>query len=115
MVFCTLFDSNYLDKGLVMCDSLEQLNVSYKIYILTMDDLCYDILKKINCKNAELIKLHDFVDDEDLYEIYNTRHRNEFCWTCSSHLIHYVLEKRKRKNVHILMRICFYIPILKLC
>ena len=81
-----------------MCDSLEQLNVSYKIYILTMDDLCYDILKKINCKNAELIKLHDFVDDEDLYEIYNTRHRNEFCWTCSSHLIHYVLEKRKEKE-----------------
>ena len=38
MVYCTLFDSNYLDKGLVMYDSLVNSSCKFILYILCMDD-----------------------------------------------------------------------------
>ena len=90
-VFCTLFDSNYLDKGLVMNDSLEAVCRNYTLFILAMDDLCYEVLSKVNNPHIIPITLQEFIKKEDLEELYNERPRVEFLWTCSSHLIDFVL------------------------
>ena len=91
LTFCTLFDSNYLDKGLVLQHSLENVMTDYTLYILAMDDKCYNILSDIGLNNTVIISLSEF-EDEELLEIKKQRSRAEYCWTCSANLIDYVFE-----------------------
>lgn len=88
---CTLFDSNYLDKGLVLYDSLEKYASNFTLYVLAMDDKCFEVLTDLNLKHLRPIKLSDF-ENEDLLRVKQTRSLGEYCWTCSSSLIKYVLD-----------------------
>lgn len=87
---CTLFDSNYLDKGLVLYKSLEKYARSFTLYVLAMNDKCYDVLTDLSYEHLVPIKLSDF-ENEDLLRVKPTRGIGEYCWTCSSSLIKYVL------------------------
>lgn len=98
MVFCTLFDSNYLDKGILLYRSLEKACSGFKIYVLAMDDRCEEILKDYAFPNACVIHLNDFIEAFDLAEVQKSRSRGEFCWTCTAFLIDYVLELYGEKN-----------------
>ena len=91
LTFCTLFDSNYLDKGLVLYDSMKNVMENFKLYILAMDTQCYDILKELKLSNAVIISLDEF-EDEELLKIKKERARAEYCWTCTASLIDYVFE-----------------------
>lgn len=91
MTFCTLFNVNYLDKGLALYHSLELLNVDFYLYVLAMDDQCYSILKKVEKKNLIPIKLSDFETDE-LLKVKPKRSRGEYFWTCSPWIVSYVLD-----------------------
>ena len=88
---CTLFDSNYLDKGLVLYQSLEKYASNFTLYVLAMNDKCYEVLTDLNYKYLVPIKLSDF-ENEDLLRVKPTRGVGEYCWTCSSSLIKYVLD-----------------------
>ena len=90
MIFCTLFDSNYLDKGLVMYRSLKKLKKDFKLYVLAMDNKCYEILTAEKLNELIPIKQSEFLTDQ-LLQVKETRTRAEFCWTCTSFLIDYVL------------------------
>ncbi len=91
LTFCTLFDSNYLDKGLVLYGSLKENVTDFKLYILAMDDRCCEILNTMNLENVVVISLKEF-EDEQLLEIKKQRSRAEYCWTCTASLIEYVLK-----------------------
>ena len=43
--FCTLFDSNYIDRALVMYQSLEAVLDDFKLYVIAFDLKCEEILK----------------------------------------------------------------------
>lgn len=92
MIFCTLFDSNYMDKGLVMYYSLLRNTDDFKLYVLAMDDICYGIL--VGMKNDKLIpiKLSEF-EDKELKAARKNRSKGEYCWTCASSFIEYVIKK----------------------
>lgn len=94
LYMCTLFDSNYLDKGLVLHESLEKNCQSYELYILPMDKKCGDVLQDMNLNNVILIDYEDFEDNE-LKSIKKERSRAEFCWTCTAKEIKYVLKRYK--------------------
>ena len=89
--FCTLFDSNYLDKGLVLYDSLERNVSDFCLYVLAMDNVCFDILSKINHQKMVVINISEFCKYEQLTKIYKERKHDEFCYTCTPHLIDYVI------------------------
>ena len=91
LTFCTLLDSNYIDKGLVLHHSMEQVMPDFKLYILAMDEKCYEILKSMQLKHTRIISLAEF-EDEELTRIRKERSRAEYCWTCSANLIDYVFE-----------------------
>ena len=91
LTFCTLFDSNYLDKGLVLYESMTKVMGNFKLYILAMDEKCEEILKSMNLSNIIVISLKEFEDNE-LLEIKTKRARAEYCWTCTASLIDYVLK-----------------------
>lgn len=92
MVYCTLFDSNYLDRGLVCIDSLKKVDRNAKIYVLCMDDACFEILRAEQINDLITINLQEFEDDE-LLSIKGNRSRGEYCWSCTAKLIKYVLTK----------------------
>lgn len=91
LVFCTLFDSNYLDKGLAMYRSLNEVCEDFVLYILAMDKRCENILKAYQYPNLSIINLEEFIGQMKLQEAEKNRSRGEFCWTCSSHLIDFVI------------------------
>ena len=92
MTFCTLFNSGYLDKGLALIYSLEENASSYKLYVLAMDDRCYEVLRDLAPHNVILISLKEF-ENEELLRIKPSRKLGEYYWTCSSWLISYILDK----------------------
>ena len=92
MVYCTLFDSNFLDRGLVLIKSLFRVDNKARLYVLCMDDLCYEVLSQENMEQLLLIKLSEF-EDERLLSIKKKRSRGEYCWTCTAMEIKYVLTK----------------------
>jgi hypothetical protein len=63
-----------------------------KLFILTMSDEAYSILKKLNLNQVELIRLSDF-EDPELLKAKPTRSKTEYCWTLTPSLPLYVLKK----------------------
>lgn len=96
--FCTLFDSNYIDKGIVMYESLIKNCKEFDLFILPMDKKCSYILKDLNCEKINILDYDDFEDD-DLKRIKLERGRAEFCWTCTAKLVKYVQDKYKLEIV----------------
>lgn len=92
--FCTLFDSNYLTRGLALYNSLLNNCADFHLYIFTFDDKCYDLLKKLKIEKATIISLREF-EDEELLRVKSSRTSAEYCWTSTSSTILYVLEKYK--------------------
>jgi hypothetical protein len=91
--FCTLFDSNYLARGLVTYESLvEQTKGTAWLYVFAFDDRCYETLRLMALPNLTVIPLTEF-EDEALLAIKPTRSRGEYCWTCTSSTILYCIEK----------------------
>lgn len=91
MIFCTLFDSNYLDKGLALCKSLNKVCNDFKLYILAFDDVTYDILCELNIEHIIPIREKQILD-EKMKDIKAERTRTEYCWTCTPVIIQYVLD-----------------------
>ena len=90
IALCTLFNSLYLDKGLVLYNSLKECSKDFELYVLCMDDKCHEVLTKENLPHIIPIKLEDF-ENEDLLRVKKERRLGEYFWTCSSWLISYVL------------------------
>ena len=98
-VLCTLYNSLYLDKGLVLYDSLCECAKDFKLYVLCMDDKCYEVLTDLNQKHHIPVRLADFeAGDEALLKAKGNRSMGEYCWTCSSSFIRYVLNHYKEDS-----------------
>lgn len=91
LVFCTLFDSNYLDKGLTLYKSMERCMTDFRLYVFAFDDKCYEVLKSEQYKNLIPISLSEFETD-DLLKVKAERTRAEYCWTCSPWIIKHVFD-----------------------
>ena len=89
-IFCTLFDSGYLSRGLALYNSLELLNENFHIYIFAFDDNCHEILIGLNLKSATIVSFGAF-EDKQLLLVKPKRNRAEYCWTCTSSTILYCL------------------------
>lgn len=95
--FCTLFDKNYLYKGLALQESLVKNCPEFTLWILCMDTVTYDLLKKLNLVNVELIKLNE-LEDSELLKIKNSRTPVEYCWTLTPSLPLYILKHKQHLN-----------------
>jgi len=62
--FCTLFDTNYLSRGVALYRSLENVCEDFHLYIFAFDNTCLDILNKMNLNKATIISLKEFEDDK---------------------------------------------------
>lgn len=89
--FCTLFDSNYLFKGVAMLQSLFQNCPDAHVHVLCMDEQMQDILTRLGIGPITCIPLSD-IEDEALLAVKGDRSVAEYCWTLSPCLPWYILE-----------------------
>lgn len=92
LYFCTLFDSNYLSRGLTMYKSLAEHCPSFHLYIFPFDERTSRVLKRLSLPHVTLVPLSEF-ESEDLLRVKPTRTRAEYCWTSTSSAILHVLEQ----------------------
>ncbi|MDB9308492.1 hypothetical protein PN471_07555 [Aphanizomenon sp. CS-733/32] len=88
--YVTLFDSNYLTRGLVMYRSLLSHAGEFHLWIICFDDLAYQLLQKLNLEKVTLVSLSEF-EDSELLKIKPQRTQREYCWTCTPSTLLYVL------------------------
>ena len=91
-IFCTLFNSNYIDKGLVLYNSMVERLESFKLYVFAFDNLCYEILQQENLPNMIVVSLDEF-ETPELLKVKSERSVAEYCWTCKAWIVKYVFEK----------------------
>lgn len=81
--FCTLFDSRYLTRGLVMLESIEPyLREDDDVVVLAIDDRAREMLGELNTGSWRVITTPD-LHDRELNAVRCTRGHREFCWTCT--------------------------------
>jgi hypothetical protein len=91
-VFCTLFDSAYLSRGLAMYESLARHCREFTLYVFPFDDAALGCLRALALPNMVVVPLQEF-EDPELLRVKPTRPRVEYCWTCAGSTVLYVLER----------------------
>ena len=95
--FCTLFDKNYMSRGIAMYQSLLAHEVNFHLYIFAFDDIAEIALDKMQLDKVTIISLHEF-EDEALLKVKPTRTRGEYCWTGTSSTIWFCLQHFNLQN-----------------
>ena len=92
--FCTLFDKNYLSKGLALFESLNRYCKNLTIFVLCLDDFTYHYLNQSTIKNIIPIPLSELEDfDKELLAAKNNRTLVEYYFTISPCLPLFLLKK----------------------
>jgi SAM-dependent methyltransferase len=82
--FCTLFDVNYLPRGLVLYHSLAEHCDEFRLRVYCVDAESKQILDRLALPHLETIGFDELEhDDPELLAIKPTRTRVEYCWTAT--------------------------------
>lgn len=95
--FCTLFNKEYLIKGVAMLYSLARYCSGAKVFVLCMDTETWKILASLDLPFVSLIPLEE-VEDEALIKAKSDRSIAEYCWTLSPCLPWYVFNRYPEIN-----------------
>lgn len=98
MYFCTLFDSNYVSKGIALYLSIRQYTSDFVLYVMAMDRKCQQILSGIDFENM-VVECIDDVMTKELEEAKQNRSRAEFCWTCGSYFTDFFLHQYQLPDI----------------
>lgn len=96
--FCTLFDSNFLSRGLALYSSLIRHAPESILYVYCFDDLSHRVLKQLALKSLVPVALDEF-ESAELLAIKPTRSAGEYCWTCTPHVIQHAIKQFNLPNV----------------
>jgi len=99
MIFTTLFDSYYLDKGLALYRSLERVTDDFKLYIYAFDEKAHEVLKDMKLEHAVILCKEDLEAEYPILEkLKKERSKAEYSWTCTPVSIEYVLNSFGEDN-----------------
>ena len=92
--FSTLFDRNYLYKGLALYESLKKQCSAFHLYIFALDDTTHEILSSQNLDFITVIHLSE-IETEALLKVKPLRNKVEYYWTCGPESILYAIKNFK--------------------
>jgi hypothetical protein len=93
-----MFDLNYLDRGLVLYQSMVERIGEFHLFVVAFDDETFAILEKLSLPNLTPVRLIDF-EDAQLVKVKGTRTWTEYVWTCTPSVIRYVLQTHNLPDV----------------
>jgi hypothetical protein len=92
--FCTYFDSNFLATGLTLYRSLEEQCPQFKLWVLCLDDKCFEVLSSGNFPNLLAVPLSDLESaDIPLAESRANRSLIEYYFTCTASFTLFLLDR----------------------
>ncbi len=99
--FCTLFDSNYLSRGLALIQSLRTHGDSSTIFITCLDMSTYEYLRPRKRElNIEPIYVDELISTfPELQTAKENRSKIEFYFTCTPFIIKYAVDKTPRGSL----------------
>lgn len=106
--FCTLFNSAYLSRGLVLYNSLKQHCADFHLYVFAFDKETLEYFRIAGFTDLTVISLEEF-EDSQLLAVKPTRTNTEYCWTCTASTILYAIERFELEScTYIDADMCFY-------
>lgn len=91
-----------------MYRSLKSSGEDFELYAVCFDDLAYQTLVKLGHPNLVAIPLGAF-ETPELQYVKGQRTAGEYCWTCTPHVIRYVLDTYNLPEVtYVDADLCFY-------
>ena len=91
--FCTVFNANYLPRGLVLFDSLREAYPDFRLHVLCMDSATRDVLEALALPSLIPVSIDDLeAHDRALAAVRPTRSPVEYCWTASAPFCLFCLE-----------------------
>lgn len=91
-LYCTLFNSYYLSRGLAMLESLHRVQPDAQIAVFCFDSKTHDVLKALVWDFVIPVSMEAFENDA-LKKVKPTRTLAEYCWTSTPSTLAYCLEK----------------------
>jgi hypothetical protein len=92
--YSTLFDKNYLTRGLALWETLQKHTSDFRLHILCLDDFTYTYLHRRKLENVALTPLYALEDHfKELLTCRNNRTVVEYYFTLSPCFPLYLLEK----------------------
>ncbi|HQQ94603.1 MAG TPA: glycosyl transferase [Bacteroidia bacterium] len=88
--YVTLFNLNYLNRGLVLYDSLIETGARFRLFVVCFDEDSFRILTQLNLPHLIPVSLGEF-EDEKLLSVKSSRSATEYCWTCSASVVWYCM------------------------
>lgn len=93
-LYCTYFDSRYLSRGLALYHSLRRVSPDCHLWVLCLDDTCYETLHALRLDGVSPLKLSEVESaDLDFFATKNNRSMLEYYFTCTPVLISFLLKK----------------------
>src|SRR5476651_1847093 len=93
-VYCTYFDHNYLSRGLALYHSLQRHAPGSRLWVLCLDQACYELLAKLALPNLVAVSLGAFeAADRGVAAARSNRSLIEYYFTCTPAWLLYVLER----------------------
>ena len=108
--FITLYDKNYMSRGIVLYESLKKHCEDFTMYVLAMDDVVASYLPSLGYGNLKVVTVADIKEMYPvLVRLEKERTRGEFSWTLSSFSIQYALRKFNLDScIYVDADTCFY-------
>ena len=78
--YVTLFDDKYLPQGIALHRSLMRFGGVFTLWILCINQKCFEVLSALKLKNVCLLQLEN-QETKALLEVKRTRTAGEYCWT----------------------------------
>jgi len=97
--YCTLFDRNYLSRGLALHRSLVRHGGDFTLHVLCLDPATRDALLALSLSRVELISIDELEDwDHELRAAREGRTPAEFYFTCKPVLLGYLAERHPNSD-----------------
>jgi hypothetical protein len=91
-IYCTLFDRNYISRGLALHASLLRQCPRFKLAILCLDEVTQTVLESLALAHVDLMSLSALeAIDPDLLRAKSNRTKVEYYFTCKPALMRYLL------------------------